>query len=51
MAAGSRSREEFAMKFFVSREAFEEEHAMYMRGSDLHTKGLAQFLPQVRSFT
>ena len=38
---------EYAIKFFVSRAAFNAEHAMYRAGSDTQASGLAKFLPQV----
>ena len=38
---------EYAIKFFVSRAAFQAEHAMYRPGGNTQASGLAKFLPQV----
>jgi hypothetical protein len=38
---------EYAIKFFVSRDAFNVEHALYEQGTGPTATGLAQFLPEV----
>jgi hypothetical protein len=38
---------DYAIKFFVSREAFNVEHALYLKGMGHAATGLAQFLPEV----
>ena len=47
MARGQRDKREYALKFFVSRAAFDAEAALYAQGRSSATGGLAQFLPQV----
>lgn len=49
MAMSKGSREEYAIKFFVSRTAFHEEAAMYSRDGGDQANDLVQFLPQVLS--
>jgi hypothetical protein len=51
MAKSKHDRLEYAIKFFVSRAAFDVEQAMYGQGSGAHSCGLAQFLPKVSSCT
>jgi hypothetical protein len=48
MARHVHNRLEYAIKFFVSREAFDVEHALYLQGTDPQASGLSQFLPEVR---
>jgi hypothetical protein len=39
------------MKFFLKRQAFDVEHALYRRGNGAQAGDLTQFLPQVRVFS
>lgn len=47
MAMDSRTREEYAMKFFLSATAFNQECELYETGTNLVGRSLASFLPQV----
>jgi hypothetical protein len=47
MARSQRDGLEYAIKFFVSRAAFETELEMYGKGGATQASHLAQFLPQV----
>jgi hypothetical protein len=49
MAKAKYDRREYAIKFFVSNQAFESEKALYSCDG-AHASALAQFLPNVRSF-
>jgi hypothetical protein len=49
MARSVRNGVEYAIKFFVSRDAFNVEHALYVHGTGPAATGLAQFLPLVGS--
>jgi hypothetical protein len=49
MAKSKYDNLEYAIKFFVSRDAFEAELAMYDCGGGNQASGLAQFLPKVRT--
>lgn len=48
MARHCRTRKEYAIKFYVSGKAFEEERGMYSPDSGSQGADLCQFLPQVR---
>lgn len=48
MAIKKGTRLEYAIKFFFSGAAFNEERRLYQQGSGLEGGDLAQFLPQVR---
>lgn len=47
MARGKNDRLDYAIKFFVSQDAFESELAMYGQGSGAPAGVLSQFLPRV----
>lgn len=47
MAVNKSSREEYAIKFFVDRAAFDQEVGLYARDSDDTSQHVSQFLPQV----
>ena len=49
MARSKRTGLEYAVKLFASRAAFDVESTMYASGSASGARGLAQFLPQVRT--
>lgn len=50
MARSRHSRVEYAIKWFVSRAAFESERALYDKRSGSDASVLAQFLPKVTLF-
>jgi hypothetical protein len=50
MAKSQHNGLEYAIKFFVSRAAFNAELSLYDHGGDTQGSGLAQFLPEVRLF-
>lgn len=47
MAISKRTRSEYAIKFFLSREAFNEESGLYSQGKHAKSGTFAQFLPRV----
>ena len=47
MARGRYDGVEYAIKFYVSRAAFEAERGLYSQRTSQKATGLAQFLPQV----
>ena len=47
MARGRHDGVEYAIKFYVSRAAFEAERGLYSQRASRNATGLAQFLPQV----
>ena len=47
MARGRHDGVEYAIKFYVSRAAFEAEKGLYSQRTSRNATGLAQFLPQV----
>ena len=48
MARGKHDGVEYAIKFYVSRAAFEAESELYSQRTTSQVTGLAQFLPKVR---
>ena len=47
MARGKNDGVEYAIKFYVSRAAFEAERGLYSQRTSTQATGLAQFLPKV----
>jgi hypothetical protein len=48
MAKGKYDKEDYAIKFFVTRRGFEAERDLYWSGSGAPDSVLATFLPRVR---
>jgi hypothetical protein len=47
MAKGKHDRQEYAVKFFLTRHGFDVEEEMYRSGSGTQGSPLSQFLPKV----
>jgi hypothetical protein len=50
MAKGKHDRREYAVKFFLTRKAFDAEHALYWGSSGAQASVVARFLPKVCAF-